>query len=100
MKKTLLIASHIKPWRLCNNSERLDGNNGLLLSPHIDRLFDQGWITFSNNGDLMCSGLEIETAMKQWGIHIPMNVGLFDLHQIEYLEFHREKIFKANLTSG
>ncbi|MFE8730531.1 HNH endonuclease, partial [Aeromonas hydrophila] len=44
----LLIASHIKPWSRCaNNAERLDGNNGLLLSPHIDKLFDRGWITFS-----------------------------------------------------
>lgn len=40
--KALLIASHIKPWSKCdNNAERLDGNNGLLLSPHIDKLFDR-----------------------------------------------------------
>jgi hypothetical protein len=31
-----LVASHIKPWRLSDNSERLDGNNSLLLSPHVD----------------------------------------------------------------
>jgi putative restriction endonuclease len=37
----LLIASHIKPWRMCNTAfERLDGANGLLLTPHVDRLFD------------------------------------------------------------
>jgi hypothetical protein len=37
-----LRASHIKPWRDSNNAERLSGANGLLLSPHIDHLFDQG----------------------------------------------------------
>ena len=41
-----LRASHIKPWRDANNSERLNGSNGLLLSPHIDHLFDQGYIIF------------------------------------------------------
>lgn len=35
----MLVASHIKPWRDCSNVERLDGNNGLLLSPHVDKLF-------------------------------------------------------------
>ena len=33
-----LIASHIKPWKVSSNDERLDGNNGLLLSPHLDNL--------------------------------------------------------------
>ena len=99
MKKTLLIASHIKPWRLCNNSERLDGNNGLLLSPHIDRLFDQGWITFSNSGDMICSGLEIEALMKLWGIHLPVNVGSFNSFQLKYMKLHQDKIFKGNVTA-
>lgn len=100
MKKTLLIASHIKPWRLCNNSERLDGNNGLLLSPHIDRLFDQGWITFNNNGDLHCSGPEIEATLNQWGIFLPVNVGLFNSLQRKYMEFHRNNIFNADFVTS
>ncbi len=37
--KRLLIASHIKPWKVSSNEERLDGHNGLLLSPYIDKLF-------------------------------------------------------------
>ncbi len=46
--KRLLIASHIKPWRVCEAAaERLDGANGLLLAPHIDRLFDLGLLTFT-----------------------------------------------------
>jgi len=42
-----LKASHIKPWRDASDAERLNGRNGLLLSPHVDHLFDQGYISFS-----------------------------------------------------
>ncbi|MCI6530224.1 MAG: HNH endonuclease, partial [Mesosutterella sp.] len=41
----MLLASHIKPWRLSDNCERLDPCNGLLLSPALDRAFDRGFIT-------------------------------------------------------
>jgi hypothetical protein len=47
-----LKASHIKPWRDATDAERLDGSNGLLLSPHIDHLFDEGYITFSISQEL------------------------------------------------
>lgn len=51
-----LTASHIKPWRDATDTERLNGANGLLLSPHIDHLFDEGYITFSNDQELVsCS---------------------------------------------
>ena len=50
-----LTASHIKPWVKSDAFEKLDGNNGLLLSPNIDRLFDRGFITFQNTGHLVLS---------------------------------------------
>lgn len=50
-----LIASHIKPWSECSDTERLDGDNGLFLAPHIDKLFDRGWITFMDNGELVAT---------------------------------------------
>ncbi|WP_438404324.1 HNH endonuclease [Aeromonas hydrophila] len=91
--KDLLIASHIKQWSESNNAERLDGHNGLLLSPHIDKLFDRGWITFTDSGDLMCAEPDIERALQQWGISLPKNVGSFDRKQVIYLAYHREVIF-------
>lgn len=94
--KALLIASHIKPWCECDNTERLDGNNGLLLSPHIDKLFDRGWITFTDSGDLLCAEPSIELALQQWGITLPSNVGIFSLKQAVYLTYHRDEIFRAN----
>jgi hypothetical protein len=45
-----LRASHIKPWRVCTNEERLEGENGLLLTPSIDHLFDGGFISFEQGG--------------------------------------------------
>jgi putative restriction endonuclease len=53
---TLLVTSHIKPWRACTTAgERLDGHNGLLLTPSVDRLFDRGLITFREDGSLVVS---------------------------------------------
>ncbi|MGL6476292.1 HNH endonuclease [Aeromonas hydrophila] len=95
--KALLIASHIKPWSKCeDNAERLDGHNGLFLSPHIDKMFDQGLITFTDSGDLLCVEPSIEQAMQQWGVELPLNVGLFDLKQAAYLAYHRDVIFRAD----
>ncbi len=93
--KALLIASHIKPWSESDNAERLDGNNGLLLSPHIDKLFDRGWITFTDAGDLLCADPCIEQALQQWGIVLPKNVGPFSPKQAAFFEYHRDEIFRA-----
>ena len=90
-----LIGSHIKPWRHCNNPERLDGENGLLLTPSIDRLFDRGFIAFEGNGDLLISPRADQISLKRMGV--PMvsgfNVGAFTSQQRKFLEFHRESVF-------
>ena len=92
-----LIASHIKPWRDSSNQEKLDGNNGLLLSPHIDKLFDSGWISFTDSGDILVSTDEIKTIMQLWGL-TPKNVGAFNSKQKQYLKYHRDKIFHNSPT--
>ena len=45
----LLIASHIKPWAASSDVEKVDPYNGYMLSPMIDKLFDRGFITFTEN---------------------------------------------------
>lgn len=52
---SLLKASHIKPWAISTNDERLDIDNGLLLSPNYDSLFDKFLISFTENGELVKS---------------------------------------------
>jgi hypothetical protein len=89
-----LIASHIKPWRLSDNLEKLDGNNGLLLSPHVDCLFDKGWLSFKNNGDVLWAVPPVtDPTVAFWRLS-PSNVGSFNLAQKHYLDFHRDVIFK------
>ena len=73
----LLIASHIKPWAKSSDHEKLDGCNGLFLSPHIDRLFDRGLISFADDGTLLRSS-ELDIAiLNAWGIPADTNVGAF-----------------------
>ncbi|MEQ3727741.1 MAG: HNH endonuclease signature motif containing protein [Tateyamaria sp.] len=89
-----LRASHIKPWRASTTYEKLDGNNGLLLSPHIDHLFDQGFITFTDEGSLVVSQESDADTMIRWGIEPEGNYGPFRAEQLPYLAFHREFVFK------
>ncbi|MDV2964655.1 HNH endonuclease [Nitratireductor aquimarinus] len=90
-----LRASHIKPWRASTTFEKLDGNNGLLLSPHIDHLFDQGFISFANSGTLLISSTADVDTLILWGIEPESNYGPFRPEQYPYLAFHREFVFKS-----
>lgn len=89
-----LIASHIKPWKASNDEEKLNGCNGLLLAPHIDHLFDKGYISFTAEGDLLTSPLLDNQILKAWGIQYPLNVGNFNPEQAHFLQYHREYILK------
>lgn len=95
-----LRASHIKPWASSQDSERVDGQNGLLLVPHADLLFDRGWIGFEKNGSLLVASnlpREVEVALGL-GLKRGHEYGRFEQRQREYLEFHRDVVFekKAN----
>ncbi|MEK6482016.1 HNH endonuclease [Catalinimonas sp. 4WD22] len=88
----LLIASHIKPWSVSDDEEKLDGNNGLLLSPHVDRLFDKGWISFTDEGEMLIAE-EVRPIIEQW--KVPTHTSdSFRANQKSYLKYHRENIFK------
>jgi len=76
-----LRASHIKPWRLSSDAEKLDGHNGLLLSPHIDHLFDRGYITFSDAGEVVFSKRLLPEILNHWSIPARLNVGAFSDYQ-------------------
>jgi len=91
--RRFLRASHIKPWRLSSDEEKLDGNNGLMLSPHADALFDQGMISFRSDGRLIVSRQLDDLVLHLWRISTSLNVGEFNEQQSEYLRFHQENIF-------
>lgn len=90
-----LRASHIKPWKVANDTERLSGSNGLLLSPHVDHLFDKGYISFSNTEQLLVVPEIRENILDRWGIDTGTNVGEFNREQQAFLEFHRANVFKG-----
>ena len=93
--KRFLVASHIKPWAKCEtNGERLDGANGLLLAPHIDKLFDRGWITFTEVGEILFAEPHIAELLQKWGVDPDMNIGKFTTKQMGFLEYHRAAIFR------
>lgn len=89
-----LIASHIKPWRDSSDEEKLDGNNGFLLSPHVDKLFDGGYISFTDDGKILRASTEIDSILKKWGLDPNMNIGEFNRFQKNYLKYHRDNIFR------
>jgi hypothetical protein len=96
--RRLLRASHIKPWRSCeDNQQRIDGYNGLLLAPHVDHLFDRGYISFSDTGDVLVSPRIDVKQLKLLGISTPLNVGAFRPEQRPYLAYHRDNVFRSNV---
>jgi hypothetical protein len=91
---THLIASHIKPWRESDNEERLAGGNGLLLTPSIDHLFDRGFISFEDNGELITSPIADTISLNRMGVdteHV-IKVGHFNTDQKYFLNYHRKEI--------
>jgi putative restriction endonuclease len=89
-----LRASHCKPWRDATNEERLDGENGLLLTPTIDHLFDRGFIAFEDDGQVIVSPVAHRESLDRMGIESgrPMKTGTFSTGQRRFLAYHRENV--------
>jgi putative restriction endonuclease len=88
-----LRATHIKPWSASEDSEKLDGCNGLLLSPHIAHLFARGYISFADDGELLLSRHLNPAVLKSWTVRPSLTVGKFQPQQCQYLEYHRREVF-------
>ncbi len=91
---SLLKASHIKSWRDSTNSERLDPYNGLLLTPNFDLLFDQGFIAFRENGQIIISS-RFSMEDRQ-AFYLDSSQGLRKVFpkNRKYLEYHRDNVLK------
>lgn len=85
----LLRASHIKPWRSSSDQERLDPENGLLLTPNYDHLFDKHLLTFTDSGQILISKSIDPQELSVLGID-PNIVGRpLSESQRTYMKFHR-----------
>jgi len=96
-EESLLIASHIKPWAVSDSVERIDPNNGFILSPLYDKLFDRGYITFSDDKRVSISNWLSRQVKERIGIKenqffqfLPINDA-----RAKYLEYHRATVFKG-----
>lgn len=91
----LLRASHIKPWAKCqSDDERLDVFNGFLLAPHVDALFDGGWISFSDQGSVLISEALPYAARVQLGVSSEWDIPNLKPEHASYLTFHRANEFR------
>lgn len=88
-----LRASHIKPWSVSSSKEKIDGANGLLLAPHIDHLFDRGWVSFEDNGRLLVADQLDERILEAWSVRQEWKRP-FDPEQAAYLRYHRENVLQ------
>lgn len=96
-EESLLIASHIKPWAVSDSKERIDPNNGFILSPLYDKLFDRGYITFSDDKRVTISNWLSRQVKDRIGItenqffqFLPVNES-----RANYLDYHRSTVFKG-----
>lgn len=93
--KSILISSHIVPWSESTDIEKLDVENGILLSPNIDALFDKHLISFNENGFIMISNKISSDCREKLGINefiqIPVSNGMKS-----YLKRHRKKFYEKN----
>lgn len=88
-----LTASHIKPWKDSTNYERLDKYNGLLLLPNHDRLFDRGYISFKESGQIILSEFLNEEDKQILGVNEKLSLKKLDNTHFKYLEYHRDMVF-------
>jgi HNH endonuclease len=99
--KEVLRASHIKPWKKCigksGNHERLDPNNGLLLTATLDALFNEGLISFDDNSNMLVS-TKLQKEQRPYVLPKGRLKLLKELsrEQKQYLKFHREKEYEGN----
>lgn len=91
----LLTASHIKPWSVSNNFEKLDIDNGFLLCDCHDGTFDNGFITFDDNGNILISKTLDEKRCNLLNINHNIKINV-NSNNCRYLKWHREHCFIDN----
>lgn len=87
----LLRASHIKPWRVSDNSERLDPDNGLLLVANLDAAFDAALVSFQDDGTILLSPRLVPQLLRQLGIDSSLKLARAPSErQRVFLRHHRQ----------
>lgn len=92
-QKEILRASHIVAWSECNNRQRLDSENGILLSAHLDALFDKHLISFLDNGNICFSCRLCKDTIRKLSLHRKLKLRRKMTDRMkEYMSLHRQQI--------
>lgn len=93
----LLIASHIKPWAVSNDREKLDPKNGFMLSPLFDKLFDRGLMTFTDDRHVRISNWLSPQNKRRIGLKEDTFIQMLPMDEERkvYMEYHRSMVFKG-----
>lgn len=92
----LLRASHAKPWAISSDAERLDPFNGLLLSIHLDAMFDTGLIAFDDDGRMMLSPLLDTVSRLHFRISDGLQLQAMSPGHMPYLSWHRQFVYRPS----
>ena len=90
----ILVASHIKPWSVSDEKEKIDAFNGIMFTPTFDRLFDQGYISFNDDGQVLISPYISPLNRKRLSLIPDKIIDIKPVGREKYLQYHRENIFK------
>jgi len=91
----ILMASHIKPWRVSDNAQRIDVYNGLLLLPNYDKLFDKGYISFTDAGKIIYSSYLTTSDRTLLNMNDSVHLVKIDVKHLPYLKYHRDNCLMA-----
>lgn len=86
-----LRASHIVAWKESSKSEKTDPNNGLLLCPNHDHLFDGYYISFDKQGRIMISNELSNEDRIAFGVNENIILDISPEREL-YMERHRKKL--------
>ncbi len=93
-KPKILVASHIKPWRVADDHERIDPKNALILSPLYDKLFDLGMISFNpSSGTIQLSGQLDDNDYDRLGIDDSKHLSMIPDGTEKYLSYHNKYVY-------
>jgi hypothetical protein len=92
----VLRSSHIKPWAASSVQEKVDHFNGLLLVPNLDALFNEGLISFRNDGQMLISQDWRPDDQRRMHVTHDLRLRVVRSESWRYLEYHRDVLFSRN----
>jgi len=92
--KVALESSHIQSWADSNNTQRLDPNNGLLLTASLHKLFDAGLISFDDSGKMLVSSRLPQSEREIFGVTGKKLSQKPSPETAKYLSYHRTKFLE------